>query len=1482
MIRDTFFDLQRFAADTTLRSGTEGFSWESNAVGGASFVGTNSASDAADVGTANNAAYLVSNTAAGGQSTAGTATEVYLVGTSTDAGANRHFQIEDDSWEISLNDARDKVHVGTDGLDSIISGEVDLTVAGGRRNVFTETINGTPVYIQSDLGTNATISGNDANLTYTFNGTASNDTIGLDNNVTAVFNAAANNVEFKPSSDKTVDGVKDVSFARTVASTLPVATVTTDGTNIAVAVNDSSAVAVGNDTWQFANRRDTDVATITADATNGITAVAGYTTSATLNNSRGLESVTVNGTAWEEISGRLNANNSVIFNANGNATVNNTGAATVSGAEGANVQFATVTAAGVVANGASIEANVANLSVGLGATGEGIQGISHDTAFTATVAGDQSFAVSVGADTAYVVETTADKVEFRAGANDNATVTVEADKEYDVVGGDGRFEFSEAVAANGSNSVNINDADITLNNNGRTRNGNYVITSDKNKAGVDRITGLNANDAVSVGSDADGYTAVFNVVATTNVVTFTADGKTVSVNGSDVAGAQVTLTVDDNKNAVLVEGIDNNAIVTVSGGATYYFNDKKAGSMASVVTAENAHISIQNGIVDYRPESTQPGLTKDDEKWGEVATIGGSSLNGGVEDTVVSNRSTVYNDFYSLAGGNASAMSLAGYENDDDTAPSATKTAIQISGDTTLGEATHVTLTVGAGDSVGKAPLNIQRNENDSVVAVTVDLTASDKPSTVAIGTTGNNTVTASHEVSLSSGGDGYAYVGTRATGENKIFGGSGNDMLRHEGSKQATLVGGAGNDTIRGDENDIVRGGEGTDYFYDTAGYALDYNADEDIIIASRAKSFDEITAGNVRGSGNQIGFGDGKKLLTLSNIDPNSTVHVKVALLDNDGNLLDERKDIFLANGNGTVDASSVGEAGAIVFANEARNNVNGVHTVVGSEGKDSIYIGSNDFADGGKGNDLIVIDKDAINASVSLGAGTGQDTIKGWNFGFGNGKTVLDTGDAQVRARVYEDMLHISLQGSGEGSEDAILFEDTQQYESDKGHGQFDVLVGSKKYTAIRNNGDSKKGEDETSKGYAIATSNGEVADFYVAERNGKIIFTDGVTKSFTGDNAIRLGSDDDKQSYFAIRELDLGNNSKAQVIGTSERETVTVGGAANVGANKEISLAGGNDVIVSAGDDSLKAGHKFYFGKGDGRDTIENFSHYDGVDDDPDKQHTDTIILEGYTGLKVDNYSEGGGDRIEIGTTAEDRVVIYEADGVNVDKMYRIQVGFNAEAKIAKIGHSEGGNNFTYDKKVSYYVGASGDAHDTLTISNISENVEVWLDGQKGDFYRGIDVIDASAETYTNISIVGSADNNTITAGGEGTTNFLWGGAGDNSLIGGDGIDYFLYYKNSNASIAGANSSTGNHDTIEGYNAETDFIYLGDVTIDDIDISKMAANGEHAGISTEGVTVNFKNGGSLTVNVTDQEEVKFYMNDGAVYSAQRSTGAWQRDR
>ena len=859
------------------------------------------------------------------------------------------------------------------------------------------------------------------------------------------------------------------------------------------------------------------------------------------------------------------------------------------------------------------------------------------------------------------------------------------------------------------------------------------------------------------------------------------------------------------------------------------------------------------------------GIDADNAKWDEVATIGGTPV-----DPDATHHGRAFEDFYTLydASNEIYAETLAGFENDD-AEPQTVASNINIVGQSPLGTpanlgvAAHVTLTAGSGTSVGAVPVNIQTNENSAVIDVEVNLAASDYKSTVAVGT--NGAVASSHTIYLSDEG-GFGYLGAGATGQNVLAAGAGGAMLRHDGTDRATVIGGAGDDSIRPDKNDYVVGGGGADLFYDTAAYAIqDYDPTTDAIIATGLTSLDEVTVDKVEGTGNKIGFGGSQ--LTIANKNANDAIHVKVAVMDDDGNVTADRRDVVVANSNGAVNASAA-STNALVIANSLRGAA--VNMVVGSAQSDNIYVGNNDYVDGAGGDDLIYIDADSTGVGVAITSGT--DTVSGWVFGFNpyenevnNGATKLEVGSAGFRGRIVEDRLLISVDGGA-----AMVFEDTAALGTK--HGQYDVLIGTdsgdKTYTAIRDGG------------YAEITSNEEIADYYLSDNsntNGYLQFDAGVTEDLVdfGDEHGYLRLDGER--FNAIRDLRLYNNSHASVVGSSARETVRIAGDYEASASKAVSLAGDNDVIFSSGDTGT--GNTFYFGAGDGRDTINAFGHYLGVDVDPEKQLADKLYLTSFKGLRVDSYTDG--DRVVFNTTDSDDVVIYEDAGLDVNgKMYQIEIqGFGT--KIAKIGHSDTANNFTYDKEVSYYVGSSGNARDTLTIDDTASNVSLWLDGSQngGEFYRGIGVVDASTATNTNISVAGSAENNTIIGGGEGTNNFLWGGAGDNMLVGGAGKDWFLYYKGSSSYIRGAaGQAEGNHDTVVGYDNENDTIFLGDITIADINTAAMIQAG-NAGIADDGVTVEFNNGGSLTVAGTTN--TTFRMANGAVYTADRASGTWTRN-
>ncbi|MBO4780117.1 MAG: hypothetical protein J5497_05725, partial [Selenomonadaceae bacterium] len=946
--------------------------------------------------------------------------------------------------------------------------------------------------------------------------------VGVDGNDVAVFKGNSTNVSVgsAASEDSMIAADIDFNGDATVVSNA-------NDSNVSIKVMEGTTVEVDGEKWEFDNKSSREVSEIVINKDGDVSSVSA-TKSVRLIAAGGIEnpvSVNIDGTVatWNEITGDITSENdatgkftvaAVSFDKIG-ARVNNTGAATVKSASGERVAFSTLTAAGVVANDVTIKAvagSFSSFAVDLDTQSSGIEGIAIDEEDVAVnVAGDKEFEVKVGK-VDYAVATSADNITFDVETlededtrytNDALALvaTVASGKDYTVTGGDAEFITNE-IARGGKASFGINGATVEIKNSSVTSNFYHISTDDASE-GVDVVGYLKMNDEVNVTNDSDGYRVAyykdegdFNAL---DVVTFTANGAKISayagIFGTGVDNA-VLITANASGTEVPVQGIPGNAVVSVASGATYHFKNSLSKNEVTVGGAEYTEVTltaggdvitnpVQGKVSDLIDDTDIPRKNADQAKWSERATVGGSAVNGGVEDTVVSNHASVYSDFYALDKSGVAANTVAGYANQDDTVPTETKQAINIEGETNLGGASHVTIS--GNSEIGQVPINIQSNENPNVVDVTVDLTASNVPSSIAVGTTGN--VSASHDIRLSTAGTqntpSYGYLGRGATGENKLSATAGSNLLRHDGTNRTSIAGGMNNDTIRGDVNDVVTGGAGADYFYDYTGYATDYQVGEgDVIIASRLASLDEVTAANIRGQGNQIGFGNGEYLLTLGNIDQNEQVHVKVAVMDNDGNVVKGVRDVVLANSNGFVDATAAGDNGALVIANASRDNSlgSGVHVVVGSSGKDAIHVGNYDTVSGAGGNDSIQIDQGALGVVVTMSEGF--DSVSGWNFGFDKaaGKTQLITSGLQPRGRMFEDKLLISLEGGA-----TISFEDTKQFAN---HGQYDVLVNNEKYTAIRNGDANKLNEaslvNPDNLGYAYVNSNDNIADYYLSER------------------------------------------------------------------------------------------------------------------------------------------------------------------------------------------------------------------------------------------------------------------------------------------------------------------------------------------------------------------------------------------------------------
>ena len=1423
---DTFFDLQRFAV---LLGGQSSFAWQDGELFGA-------AGASAAVGTSSNPAYLVTKD---GVAEAGTGTDVYLSGEKSYS-----FSLDGkDGWSAKLS---------KDNVAHVTNGEEGLALAGlTGSDAAVLTITGE---FAEDIGADVkTTAEAKASLTsdgvLTFGKAVEGATINLDAGENVVLNKGGNDVVIN-STNADGTGFNGIDIAKK-------ATLTSDGSDVQIVTGNNLITMSNGNLLDVKVEKDT---TVTVDSAQ---VLSGVTKGATITTATNGGYITVNDHYWE-ISGGVS---SIAFDSLGAATVEATDAVVVNGQDGATAAVKNITNAtinGVKVTAAAAEDGSANTVAFTLETleGGGVTDIDVSKALAQDIAvtGDQVFGVKAGK-AEYTVATDANSVSFNATGS-LVNVAVDKEQAYTVDGGTVHFNFGESTTVATLNGAAVNVV---------TGEGVIATASDATE-GIDNISGISANQKVKVSGDSDGFTAAFDAVEGNDAVVFEVNNA--SIRAAGIEGQQVQISVNGAGTEALVTGMNSTDKVSVGGtGIIYHFKDATSDNAVTASAGDGMYVTLdsEGGIADSMDDANYKKLKENDQgKWDDIASIGNDQYlpEEGTGDTVVANRSDVYEEFYNLGTSEAGQATLAVFANEDDTVSStvANPNGITFTGSNSslpLAENGHITLTAGA--AVGAAPINIQRNESNEVVDVVVDLRNATLPSTVAVGTL--DSVSASHAIYLSNVGTGFANVGELATGQNKIFAGTGGAQIRHDGQR-ATIVGNTGIDTIWAGKYDIVAGSLGADQFYDSADYTItDYNAAEgDALIATRLHGIEEINKNNIKynyDAGNEVSFGESRNSFTIGQ-DQNAALNLNVAIMDTDARIIDSRSVVLAGANGGAADASSL-TSGALIIADESRNGNSG-DAVVGSAFADEIYIGANDAVNAGEGNDYITIgsiSSTSGDAGATVFMGAGKNTVSGWSFGFDKnaGNTQLIAAEGFVGSFDNDRLLVTDANGS-------MLFDDSAKTSY---HGEYDVIVNDTKYMAIRTN-DSN---NDNPVSYGDVLTNDDIADIYIAEREGILLFGSGVTENL---GLVDLTS----TKYQNISSVVLANNSKAVVLGSDQRETVALGGDAAAGANKVVDLGAGNDVIISGGDNSVSAGNALFFGVGDGRDTIRGFSHYLGVDADPDHEYADILVLDDYEGLYTGT-GEDGGARIEFVTGGDDsRVFLYEENGISTDNIYQIRV--NLETKLTKIGKSNESNVFTYSDKVDYYVGSSAEnAADTLVVGNDIANVNIWLDGSKGDeadfrdeYYRGIAVVDAGAETNTDVMIAGNSRNNTLIAGGAGTYNALWGGTGDNELIGSTaGEDVFFYVRNAGAYLHGDDediTAVGGNDQVYNYEIDNnDLVWLGDTKLSDITKTTIEDNA---------VTIEFNTGGSLTVNGTS--DVRFAVDGGtASYVANKESKTWTQE-
>lgn len=670
---------------------------------------------------------------------------------------------------------------------------------------------------------------------------------------------------------------------------------------------------------------------------------------------------------------------------------------------------------------------------------------------------------------------------------------------------------------------------------------------------------------------------------------------------------------------------------------------------------------------------------------------------------------------------------------------------------------------------------------------------------------------------------NGSAKADTLVGNKFSVLDGGGGDDLIAAGS-DGTVLGGGGNDTLVASavngKHAVLTGGSGNNLFVaeNTAEVTITdfkYGRDKIALVTSNSSATVGATVGHASFAAFNTDdvkvYGYGKATIE----SPKD--YLQYTVVDSD----DKTTNVVSAKSESAfIDLSSSTDSFQI-FGGKLADNA-GNNTLHGGLKDDTIYADKGDFVYGGGGNDTIYLrsgsSDDATAERIALTEAGGKDVVEKFDTGWDDSNDIVWFYDKAA------DVSDVSVDTSG----NLVL---------KQGKGQL-TLKGVSRTDKIRvqdENGTYKLGYTGTD--HQLTDANAE-ANIYLgtAKKDDTVSFTgaEGDIVADLGNTGKFAGS----ARYTSIEALvgGSGNNTLVGAAGVNNTLDAGLGSSSLYGGGKSSDLLIATDAAYNAGKSTT-----FFFGAGDGKDTIKGFH----ATEDSNPENVRDVLA--FYGGDVTSVAKNG-TALVVNMKDKSSIQINNAFIGLYDKLIGVDVlGQKSFAKIAgadEIVH--------YNSNAKYYVsvGTKG------TVENSADGSKIYLDGRTGDSYKGFTNIKATAGD--GLELAGDAAKNVVEYAGAGSAS-LYGGAGDDTLKGStetSAVNTFFFGKKDGNDVI----------TQSGAN---DKVMLYDVTLDDIKSAKVDNNV---------LKVGLKGSGSLTVNnfSTGSSVNEFVLADGTTWNY--AGGTW----